>query len=634
MLSHRFRWVFCQLEVLRHCFPPSVRQILEELPESLDETYERILKGINKANRQYAYRLLHCLAVASRPLRVEELADILAVDFSANAGRIPNFNVAWCWENQEEAVLSACSSLVAVISNGGSRVVQFSHFSVKEFLTSERLANSIEDISRFHINLEPAHTILAHACLAVLFFLDGHTSGDSMKVRLLEYAAHYWVKHAQFEKVEFRIKDAVDQFFDMDKPHFSAWVQIYDIDESLRHYRGLERDKASAAPLYFAALCGFHGLVERHIAKYPQHVRARCGRFGTPLHSSVLQGRTEVVQILVAHGADINSRGGYEMTALHVALTNGHLDTTKWLLDHGADVTAQTLFGATPLHLAAFSGQPEVARILLEHNAQANARSHRGRTPLHHALMNGHLEVARLLLDHGANADARDDSGNSLLYWAAANGSLDLIQMLLKQHAEVNARNDEGSTPFHTASNGGQLKVVRLLLDHAADAHVRDNTGKTPLHLAAASGHLKVSQILLELKTEINARDSEGRTPLHYASRDGTPDVAQLLLGHDADAHARDNTGNTLLHFAAVNGSLEIIRMLLGRKVEVNAQNDEGITPLHEASAKGRLHVLQLLLEQGADAGVCDRSGKTAWDVAWFGRRQKIRELLSKPVAD
>jgi hypothetical protein len=38
--------VFCQLEVLRHCFPSSVRQILEELPESLDETYERILKEI------------------------------------------------------------------------------------------------------------------------------------------------------------------------------------------------------------------------------------------------------------------------------------------------------------------------------------------------------------------------------------------------------------------------------------------------------------------------------------------------------------------------------------------------------------------------------------------------------------
>jgi hypothetical protein len=79
--SNRFRWVFCQLETLRHCFPSSVRRTLHELPESLDETYERILKEIKKPNRDHARRLLQCLVVAVRPLRIEELAEVLAVDF-------------------------------------------------------------------------------------------------------------------------------------------------------------------------------------------------------------------------------------------------------------------------------------------------------------------------------------------------------------------------------------------------------------------------------------------------------------------------------------------------------------------------------------------------------------------------
>ncbi len=83
MLSRRFRWVSCQLETLRPCLPPSVRQILDELPETLDETYERILQEIPKSNRVYAHRLLQCLTVAVRPLRVEELAEVLAVDFDA-----------------------------------------------------------------------------------------------------------------------------------------------------------------------------------------------------------------------------------------------------------------------------------------------------------------------------------------------------------------------------------------------------------------------------------------------------------------------------------------------------------------------------------------------------------------------
>ena len=127
------------MEVLRLCFPANLRHALEELPKSLDETYKRILNEINNANRVHAYRLLQCLAVALRPLRVEELAEVLAFDLTT--GGMPKLNADWRWEDQEEAVLSACSSLVSVIIDDGSRVVQFSHFSVKEFLTSDRLSS-------------------------------------------------------------------------------------------------------------------------------------------------------------------------------------------------------------------------------------------------------------------------------------------------------------------------------------------------------------------------------------------------------------------------------------------------------------------------------------------------------------
>src|SRR6201984_3444819 len=91
----RFRWAFCQIEALRHCLAPRVRHILKELPETLDETYERILRDINKANRDHACRLLQCLTVAIRPLRVEELAEVLAVDFdAARRGDVPKLNPA------------------------------------------------------------------------------------------------------------------------------------------------------------------------------------------------------------------------------------------------------------------------------------------------------------------------------------------------------------------------------------------------------------------------------------------------------------------------------------------------------------------------------------------------------------
>jgi len=167
----RFRWVFCQLEVLRHCLPPSVRRILEELPEGLDETYERILKEIRKSNQKHAYRLLQCLVVAVRPFRIAELAEVLVANFEEEG--IPKLNPDWRWADREAAIMSACSSLVIMVNGGdGSRVVQFSHFSVKEFLVSNRLAESSSDVSRYHTPLEPEHTTLAQACLGVLLLLD------------------------------------------------------------------------------------------------------------------------------------------------------------------------------------------------------------------------------------------------------------------------------------------------------------------------------------------------------------------------------------------------------------------------------------------------------------------------------
>ena len=127
----------CQLDMLRGCLPPSLRDALNELPETLDETNKRILLVIDKKKQEYAHQLLQCVAVAIRPFRVQELAEVLAMRF--DTGKLPRYHVDWQQADSREAVLSACSSLVAVVNVDGSSIVQFSHFSVKEFLTSDRL---------------------------------------------------------------------------------------------------------------------------------------------------------------------------------------------------------------------------------------------------------------------------------------------------------------------------------------------------------------------------------------------------------------------------------------------------------------------------------------------------------------
>jgi hypothetical protein len=107
--------------------------------------------------------------VSIRLLRVEELAEVLAIQF--DGAEIPTFNPDWRPENPGETVTSVCSSLIDIVENGGHQVVQFSHFSVKEYLTSERLATAEERLSYYYIRLEPAHTLLARACLMSSFNL-------------------------------------------------------------------------------------------------------------------------------------------------------------------------------------------------------------------------------------------------------------------------------------------------------------------------------------------------------------------------------------------------------------------------------------------------------------------------------
>src|SRR5258708_4254245 len=229
-MSFRFRWVFCQLETLRHCLPPSVRRTLDELPESLDETYERILKEMKKSNKRLAQSVLQCLVVAIRPLRVEELAEVLAVDFDDAEG-IPRLKPDWRWEDQELALLSACSSLIAIVQAGNSRVVQFAHFSVKEFLTSSRLGTASGEVKAYHIDLEPAHAILGQACLGLLLQIqvdiEGHTPEDHPLAR---YAAEHWTTHARFGEVSSRLQKGMEYLFDPGQPHFRVWLTLYDMD--------------------------------------------------------------------------------------------------------------------------------------------------------------------------------------------------------------------------------------------------------------------------------------------------------------------------------------------------------------------------------------------------------------------
>jgi hypothetical protein len=309
-----------------------------------------------------------------------ELAEVLAFDF--NAEGIPKLNPGWRWEDQEEAVMSACSSLVMIVKDGDSRVVQFSHFSVKEFLTANRLVDPIKDVSCYHIRLEAAHTILAQACLGVLLRLDDQVDRDKIEnFPLARYAAQYWAMHARFEYVSSRIKDGMECLFDADKPHFATWLWIYNDDRSGRSMSTMRPEEPQAVPLYYAAGLGFCDLAEHLIASHPEHVNARGGYDVTPMHAAARAGHVDILSLLLELGADVGGRGDHGLTPLHRASGSGRVEAARFLVERGADIKARDNLGRTSLHFAVFARDSQPVRLLLEHGADVNALDDTGRTP-------------------------------------------------------------------------------------------------------------------------------------------------------------------------------------------------------------------------------------------------------------
>ena len=408
--------MFSQLDVLQRCPPTAIRRVLEELPESLPDMYERILKEIKKSNQRHARRLLHCLAAAARPLRVEELAEVLAIDFHTEG--IPKLNLCWRWEDPEDAVMSACWNLVTIVEDGDSQVVQFNHSSLKEVLTSNRPVEPIRYVSNYHIHLGTAHSILAQACLGVLLQLDDRVDRDNIDgFPLARYAAQYWVTHARVGNASLLIKDGMECLFDEDKPHFATWLWIYNEDREGHSMSTTSPTKPEAVPLYYAARLGFYEMVQHLIAKNPEHVNARGGREMTPMHAAASGGHANILRLLQRHDAGVGSRNKYGETPLHGASWSGKLDAGQCLLDLGADINARNDDDWTPLFHAIFHGHAEYARMLLERGAAIEARSVFGSTALHAAVRGGGIGAVRLLLEHGADVNARDNRGWTPSRW-------------------------------------------------------------------------------------------------------------------------------------------------------------------------------------------------------------------------
>jgi ankyrin repeat protein len=199
--------------------------------------------------------------------------------------------------------------------------------------------------------------------------------------------------------------------------------------------------------IFKAAGTGDVGRVQELIRQDPHVVNKQDKHGQTPLQFAAFNGHVEVVNALIAAGANVNQKEACDWTPLHAAAAHGHSDIVEMLLAHGAkaSVNQQDIYGNTPLHDAASWGYSKVVELLLAHGASVNKQDNGGRTPLHMATwyivdIHNQLEVVRVLLAHGANPSITNTAGKSALEIAVCLGKDEIAEMLLDAMLQQQAK--------------------------------------------------------------------------------------------------------------------------------------------------------------------------------------------------
>jgi ankyrin repeat protein len=364
--------------------PKIVKEALRTLPKTLDETYERILLQLSSKaedNLILLKRILVFVTFGKRPMTVAELAQAVVIEI-----RGKKFDDDAAFHNPED-LLSLCNPLIVASPSTG--LLGFVHYSIQEFLLSERLSNAKGMIRTFALDAKSCHTEIAQLCLSFVNFEDfsdrpcqtyKEIQDRKEKYPFLEYAATSWPYHTQYEDVERRVSDCMLRLFIPQKnPRLASMLQacdnpsIYlsaDGDDFLEFSTFPARDepiirKRNMNSLANAAFFGLNSVL-KEIVESGADIDAPGTRWGNALQNAVFGGHMEVVRNLLNLGADINfpGCGGYG-TALMTAICWGKQEIIDFLFELNADVTITGGAYHTALHTAAFMDDvPTMERII------------------------------------------------------------------------------------------------------------------------------------------------------------------------------------------------------------------------------------------------------------------------------
>ncbi|KAI1821707.1 ankyrin repeat protein [Xylaria intraflava] len=366
-----FLWVGFVADELKGRSWHKIRDILRGVPKGLGGIYRRLLQQVE--DKEKLVPILQWIVLAARPLTMDELR--AAAETQVSDGLMPT-----------EVIKDRLASLGLLVKIDGD-VVNLVHESAKEFFQSDQV--NIEGINMFHMN-HNTHRTLMRACLTIIE--ESYKSPGSISASrhdtLLSYASLYWPEHFRHASPIDAPAEFLRPFFREDSPVREVWWRFYWDQEK---YGGTP---PSFTLLHLAAYFGNVGWAKMLLNQYAsdhvfrRRLTSRKDNYGrTPLFWAATRGHRDVVELLLTHGARVNSKDRSKLTALHIAVTREHTGVVSLLLDRSASLEAIQ------------ASSKEIVKLLLEHGARVDGLP----TPPGVALLKGPMypleERAKQLLE-------------------------------------------------------------------------------------------------------------------------------------------------------------------------------------------------------------------------------------------
>ncbi|CAH3026592.1 unnamed protein product [Porites evermanni] len=358
--------------------------------------------------------------------------------------------------------------------------------------------------------------------------------------------------------------------------------------------------------------------IDESLRTLMDHLRINASTdIGSMIVSEAGQGHHEKLRELLKAHPDKVDIVRSDKTALQIASHQGLTQIVELLLILGANVNLQDTEGDTALHYAAFGNQSAAAVALLKGGADGNKLNKNKCSPLHVAVNKGYTDVVKTLLNFSCDVNAQDSYGDTVLHDAIAKDFIEIVEVLV---------NFRGRCPYDCLILGNFKFLLLFLVSqpyHRAASliaqkcpdllNVVKEDGFSALHLASLNGHHSVVQCLVEARpgSDVNLRNGRQQTPLLLAVDKRHVTIAKLLLDNGAEVNAQDDVGDSPLHVVVMYHSLK-----------VGGSN----TPKKELSTSEPTFIItKLLMDHGADITLQNKHEKTPVQLC---RDPRLRELM------